>query len=112
MAQGFHEAMQLMRSHDPQRQEDGFHQLLPRAADHLDDLITQFELEHDDHGLRCWLLELIGAARSPAALPLLRAQLNSDDESLRNWAAAGLKTLDTLEARTLLWRARANGTIT
>jgi len=111
MTLGFREAMRLMRSHDPQCREDGFHQLLPHAADHLDDLIAQFEQEHDDHGLRCWLLELIGAARSPTALPVLGAQLGSNDESLRDWAVAGLEKLDTPEARTLLWRARANGTI-
>jgi HEAT repeat protein len=111
MAQGFRQVTRLMRSHDPQRQEDGFHQLLPHAADHLDELIAQFEQEQDDHGLRCWLPERIGAARSPAALPLLRTQLDSDDEALRSWAAAGLAGLSTPEARTLLWRARANGTI-
>jgi HEAT repeat protein len=112
MALDFRDAMRLMRSHDPQRQEDGFRQVLPHAADHLDELIAQFEHEQDDHGLRCWLLELIGAARSPEALPVLAAQLSSDDESLRGWAATGLKKLDTPEARTLLWRARTNGTIT
>ena len=100
-----------MRSHDPQRREDGFHQILPHAADHLDELIAEFEEEHDDHGLRCWLLELIGEARSPAALPLLRTQLDSDDEALRSWAVTGLTELNTRAARTLLWRARANGTI-
>ncbi len=110
MAQGFHDAMRLMRSRDPQCQEDGFHQLLPHAADHLDELIAEFEQEQGDHGLRCWLLELIGAARSPEALPVLAAQLGCEDESLRDWAAAGLKKLDTPEARTLLWRARTNGT--
>ena len=50
---------------------------------------------HADHGLRCWLLELIGAAPSPAALPVLGAQLGSNDESLRDRAVAGLKKLDT-----------------
>jgi hypothetical protein len=79
-----------MRSHDPQRREEGFRHLLEHAAEHLDQLIEQFEQEKDDHGLRCcWLLELIGEARSPEAMPLLTAQLGSDDESLRNWAAAG-----------------------
>lgn len=111
MTRRFREAMRLMRSHDPQRQEDGFHQLLPHAADHLGELITQFGQEQDDHGLRCWLLELIGAAQSPDALPVLGAQLDSNDESLRYWAVAGLEKLDTPEVRTLLWRARANGTI-
>jgi hypothetical protein len=31
----FGEAMRLMRSRDPQSQEDGFHQLLPHAAEQL-----------------------------------------------------------------------------
>jgi hypothetical protein len=100
-----------MRSHDPQRREDGFHHLAPHAADHLNELITEFQQEHEDHGLRCWLLELIGEARSPDALPVLGEQLTSDDELLRHWAVAGLELLDTREARTLLWRARANGTV-
>ncbi|MFI9103675.1 HEAT repeat domain-containing protein [Streptomyces fildesensis] len=112
MTQRFGEAMRLMRTRDPQRREDGFHQLLPHAAEHLDELLEQFAQEQDDQGLRCWLLELIGAARSPAALPTLAAQLNSPDEALRAWAAVGLTKLDTPEARTLLWKARANGTIT
>ncbi|MEU7765314.1 hypothetical protein AB0B25_09375 [Nocardia sp. NPDC049190] len=86
MTRDFHEAMRLMRRHDPQSREDGFHLLVPKAADHLDELIEQFEHEHDDHGLQCWLLELIGEARSPAALPILDAQLNRSDESLRDWA--------------------------
>jgi hypothetical protein len=106
----FREAMRLMRSHDPQRQEDGFNLLLPHAADHLDELIAEFEHEQD-HGLRCWLLELIGDARSPDALPILGGQLYSNDESLRDWAVRGLKQLDTRQARALLFRARANGTI-
>jgi hypothetical protein len=76
MDPSFREAMRLMRSRDPQRREDGFYQLLPYAADHIDELVMLFEQE-TDHGLRCWLLELIGAARSPAALPVLSAQLAS-----------------------------------
>ena len=109
MSDVFGEAMRLMRSRDPQRREDGYRQLLPHAADHVDQLIEQFEREQDDHGLRCWLLELIGAAQTPATLPVLGAQLNSDDEALRDRAAAGLRKLGTREARTLLWRAKANG---
>lgn len=112
MARDFRDAMRLMRSGDPQRQEDGFHQLLPQAAEHVDELIAEFKQERDDHGLRCWLLELIGASESPAALALLGDQLTNTDEALRGWAVAGLTRLDTPEARTLLWRARANGTLT
>ena len=56
--------------------------------------------------------ELIGEARSPAALDLLVQQVASDDESLRYWAVQGLEKLDTKPAREQLWRARANGLIT
>lgn len=103
--------MRLMRRHDPQAQEDGFELLRPHAAEHLDELIAAFGNERDDHGLRCWLLELIGEARSPRALPVLVAQLYSDDESLRSLATRGLQQLDTKPARVELWKARANGLI-
>jgi HEAT repeat protein len=103
--------MQLMRRADPQAQEDGFHQLRPYAAENIDDLLTAFHQE-PDHGLRCWLLELIAEARSPAALPLLTDQLTSTSESLRDWAVHGLEQLDTQEARRALYRARTNTQIT
>lgn len=103
----FRKAMRLMRRHDPQYQEDGFFLLQPHAADYVDELIEEFEQEND-HGLRCWLLELIGEARSPAALPVLGTQLHSSDPALQDWAVKGLTKLDTHEARTLLYKARAN----
>lgn len=103
--------MWLMRRHGPQAREDGFALLLPHAAEHVDVLMAAFVAEQDDHGLRCWLLELIGEARSPKALALLVEQVHSDDESLRDWALRGLELLDTKEAREQLWRARANGLI-
>lgn len=112
MAHSFDAAMRMMRSHDPQRQEDGFQHLRARAADHLEELIEQFEHEHHDQGLRRWLLELIAEAESVTALPILAAQLDNPDESMRDWATAGLTRLNTPEARSALWRARANGTIT
>lgn len=107
----FQQAMRLMRRHDPQAREDGFGLLRPHAREHLDELIAAFAQETDDYGLRCWLLELIGEARSPRALPVLVEQLHSNDESLRTWAARGLEQLDTKPARDELWKARANGLI-
>ncbi len=83
MTDQFQHAMRLMRSQDPQTSEDGFHLLLPHAALHIEPLITEFNRE-SDHGLRCWLLELIGEARSPKALPVLVEHLNGDDEELRS----------------------------
>lgn len=111
MTKRFEQAMRLMRRRDPQAQENGFQLLLPHAAEHVDELVTAFDQERADHGLRCWLLELIGEARSPDALALLVEQLQGDDESLRDWAVRGLKMLDTKPAREHLWRARSNGLI-
>lgn len=92
-----------MRRRDPQAREDGFQLLLPAAAEHLDELMTAFADETHDHGLRCWLLELIGEARSPQALSLLESQLHGQDHALRMWAVSGLKQLDTKQARRALW---------
>jgi HEAT repeats len=111
MTDRFQQAMRLMRKHDPQIREDGFALLRLHAAEHVDQLIAEFAREQADHGLRCWLLELIGEARSPKALPALTEQLHSGDESLRWWAVRGLEQLGTKPARYELWQARANGLI-
>ncbi|GII54732.1 hypothetical protein Pth03_31210 [Planotetraspora thailandica] len=103
--------MQLMRRSDPQEQEDGFHSLRPYAAEHVEELIAEFRAEHRNHGLRCWLLELIAEARRPEALPLLAEMVQSEDEPLRDRAVRGLTALGTKETRHVLWRERANGRI-
>jgi hypothetical protein len=87
-------------------QEEGFHLLLGRAHEHVDRLIREFSTE-TEHGLRCWLIELIGAARSPAALPFLAEQLRSPDAVFREWASQGLEHLGTRAARQALWGARS-----
>lgn len=102
--------MRLMRRHDPQAQEDGFAMLRSHARDDLPELIAEFELEQD-HGLRCWLLELIGYTRDERALPLLAEQLSSPDEALRSWASTGLRQLGTAQARQLLYRAGASSAL-
>jgi len=105
----FRDAMRLMRARYAGDREDGFHTLLPHAAEYIDRLIDEFQRETEDHGLRCWLLELIGEARSEMALPVLVEQLYGDDESLRWWAIHGLRKLNTKRAREELWKARCNG---
>jgi HEAT repeat protein len=104
--------MWLMRRHDPQLMEDGFGLLRDHAAEHVDELIAEFEREENDHRLRCCLLMLIGEARSERAFPLLAEQLHSSDESFRDWAVRGLEDLGTKAAREALYRARSNGEIT
>ncbi|HYO92916.1 MAG TPA: HEAT repeat domain-containing protein [Polyangiaceae bacterium] len=98
---GYAACLAMMRKHDPSIQEAGFHALLPHAAEHVDALIQEFLTERD-HGLRCWLLELIGEARSPKSLTLLIDELCSPDDSMRDWAARGLTVLNTHEARKAL----------
>src|SRR5262245_44192792 len=102
---GFERCLWTMRRRDPQVREDGSWLLHGRAAEHLDDLVAAFRAE-PEHGLRCWQLELIGAARSPAALDLLVEELHGDDPDLRSWAARGLEQIGTKEARRALWAAR------
>ncbi|GAA1410349.1 HEAT repeat domain-containing protein [Catellatospora coxensis] len=111
MSKFFRDCMRQMRSRDPQEMEDGFHGLAPRAAEYVPELIEAFEQERADSGLRCWLLELLGEARSEAALAVFREQLYGDDDSLRFWAVSGLRKLDTRDSRRELWQARCNGRI-
>lgn len=94
--------MAMMRKHNPQVQEDGFGLVRQVAAEHVHDLIEAYRNE-SDHGLRCWLLELLGEARSPEALPIFTEALASHDDSIRSCGRRGLETLDTEEARTVLW---------
>jgi hypothetical protein len=99
----FAECMKMMRGRNPQVREDGFHALRGRP-EHLDALVRELGIE-TDHGLRCWLLELIGETRRPDAVPVLAEYLTSEDESFREWAVAGLQAIDTKEARRMLWEA-------
>jgi hypothetical protein len=107
VANHFDQAMQLMRRHDPQQQEDGFDLLRSHVGEYISELLTEFNRERD-HGLRCWLLELIGEARSERALPLLTEQLHATDPDLGDWAIRGLQKLGTPEARYALYKARTN----
>jgi hypothetical protein len=101
---GFKACMQMMRRHAPQVQEEGFHLLLPRAAEFVEPLIAELAWE-TDHGLRCWLLELLGEARDPRALPVLLDALRSGDDALTNWGVRSLQKLGTAQARRALFDA-------
>ena len=102
--------MWMMRRHDPQVQEDGFGLMRGIAAEHVGDLIAAFESE-TDHGLRCWLLDLMGETGAVEAADLFVAQLYGEDESFRDWAVVGLRTMDTKAARAALHQARTNGVV-
>jgi hypothetical protein len=108
--QRFAQALESMRSPDPRLSTRGFDFLREHADAYVAELIEEFAREPSDE-LRCWLLELISEARSPAALRVLAGELESDDESLQFWAIRGLEMLDTREAEAELDRARSNGWI-
>ncbi len=101
----FKKCMEMMRRRDPQVQEDGFHALKPYAGEHVEELLQAFA-DEPDHGLQCWLLELLGETRSEKTIGLFSGLLTCSDEAFRGWAARGLHKLNTKEARTLLWNAR------
>jgi hypothetical protein len=108
--QRFAQALESMRSQDARLSTRGFDFLREHADAYVDELIAEFAREQNDE-LRCWLLELISEARSPAALRVLAGELESDDESLQFWAVRGLEMLDTREAWHELDVARSNGWI-
>ena len=96
-----------MRKHEPHLREEGFHLLLPHASDFVDELIIEFEKD-TDHGLRCWLLELLGTTKDIRILPILVKQSQGSDEFLREWAVRGLKEMDSRESRTALFAISAS----
>lgn len=97
----------MMRSRDPQKAEDGFHALRPRAREYVDELLATLSAEEaaGEGTLVGWLLELLGEASDARALPVFRRYLGDDER--RYWAVTGLQKLDTKEARRLLWETSA-----
>jgi hypothetical protein len=102
---GFQQCMKMMRQHDPEIKEEGYHCLLPFAHEHVPELTAAFQAE-TKHGLRCWLFELLGEARSPDLLPLFAEALRGEDDSLWWRALYALKLLDTKDARRLIYDAQ------
>ena len=101
----FEQCMTLMRSRNPQRQEDGFHLLLTRAAEFVPELLTETAAEVEDPGLRSWLYELLRETKSTLPIHHYRSLLVSTKEDERSWAQTGLKAIDTPEARKILFDA-------
>lgn len=93
----FKKCMELMRENDHQLQEDGFHFLLPHSKKYIKELIHEFKNENN-HGIKCWLLELIGESKSLESFEILIENLSSESDSLRDWAILGLKNLNTKKA--------------
>jgi len=103
---GFQTCIRMMRRHTPHTQEDGFHWLLPRVEEHINELIAEFQ-KPENQTIQGWLLELIGHSRSEVAFALLAEQIRSENDSLREWAIRGLKHFGTKLAAQLLRDARS-----
>jgi hypothetical protein len=93
--------LKMMREGNPQVAEDGFHYLRPRAREHVDELLTALATE-TNHAMQCWLLELIGEAKSDKGFVALCAYAKSADDSLKAWAVQGLVKLNSRQAKTFL----------
>lgn len=100
MGNDFARGMAMIHKHDPQVKEGGFGLVKGVAAAHVHELIGAYT-DETDRGVRCWLLESLGEARSSEALPVIVDALASPDDSIRDWGQAGLEKLDTKDARTL-----------
>src|SRR5262249_38516543 len=81
---GFERCLKMMRSSNGSVSEEGFGWLAERATDYLPQFIAAF-WDDDNAAIRPWLMELIGDATSPAALPFLLERLGDEDESIRFW---------------------------
>ena len=106
---GFDRYLQMLHSKNAMIQEEGFYDLAQHAGEYLEELLTAFDTE-ENRGMRSWLLEIIGYAKSPRAFPIFLKYLHSSDDSLRCWAKYGLAKLGTTrEGRQLLWEAYLYG---
>ena len=83
--------------------------LAANANKFIGEMIVEFKIEKN-HGLKCWLLELIGESKSPKSFDILKDNLQNENESLRDWAILGLKNLNTKEARRLLFESDIKNT--
>jgi HEAT repeat protein len=101
---GFERCLKMMRHSNPAINEEGYGLLAPRATKFLSQLIASF-WDEDNAAIRGWLVELVAAAQSPAALPFLVERLGDPNECVRDFAIYGLRQLNTKEARTALWQA-------
>lgn len=71
----------------------------------LDDLYAAYHKV--EPFIQAYIVEAIGAARIPAALPFLVEQLRSPSAYVRRWALWGIGHLDTRESRRALWEAQS-----
>ena len=97
----FSDLLSMMREGNPQVAEDGFQYLRPRAKEHVDELLTALGGE-TNHAMQCWLLQLIGEAKSEKGFVALCAYAKSADDSLKSWAVHGLVKLNSKQSRTFL----------
>ena len=93
----FEDCMVRLRSRDPATYEDAYEEIQPHVRRYVPALIA--ELAHAPDGYtRGKLLELLGDAQDPTALPVLAQELEHPDPDVRHWAHTGLIALCLAEA--------------
>ena len=97
----FLSAMERMRSKHANQQEQGYNMLLAHAGKFPEELIAEFRAE-TDHGLKCWLLELLADSRSEKVFDLFHEMLDASNLTFRDLAVKGLRRLNSKESKKLL----------
>jgi|GEM_PF-3994899 len=107
-AKSFAVCMEFMCHPDPEKKQHGFHALRQNVATFLPLILHALERE-TNHGIQCWLLELVVIGKEPSTIPLLASYLYHKDDSLRYWAKTGLKDFGTRQALRIIRDAEASG---
>lgn len=99
---GFKKGMELLRKKsNGMMQEEGYHWLLTRVDEYLDDLIAEFS-KPENVRIQDWIIELIGLSTSPKAFEFLRDQLFENDPRNKSWVIYGLVNFRPFELRQLI----------
>jgi hypothetical protein len=97
----FRSCLRRLYSRDPVTYEGAYLEILPRVRQYVPELIA--ELGHvQDAYTRGKLIELLGDAQDPCALPALARELEHSDQNVRQWAVTALTALCRPEADELV----------
>ena len=86
-----------IKSNDHMTYEDGFHEMIPIVLDHKN-LIIDTMLSENDPEIRARFIELIGLCKDPTLIPLLKNELESQDDEVINWTLTALEIIDCRES--------------
>jgi HEAT repeat protein len=97
----FTDCLRRIRSRDPLTYEAAYHELLPYVGNYVPELLAALD-DASDAYTRGKLIELLGRAEDPAAIPVLARELEHSDQAVRQWAVTSLVALCRPEADALV----------